>query len=68
MSLILACPSGFYKDITSNEIKCSPCPTNSWSSKPGATQCDCLSDFYRENESTLSQGCKGWKLVFFKKS
>lgn len=34
------------------------CPTNSWSSGHGATMCQCLGGYYRENESDLSSACR----------
>ena len=53
------CPIGYYKSISSNEIKCSICPENSWSSQPGAEKCECLIDFYRENELNVTSECRG---------
>jgi hypothetical protein len=59
------CPIGYYKSISSNEIKCSICPENSWSSQPGAEKCECLIDFYRENESNVTSECRGNYICIF---
>ena len=48
---------GSYKLSTSNDERCLACPENSWSSISGATSCQCMGGYYRENESDLSSNC-----------
>lgn len=43
----IQCPIGYFKSAISNEQKCEPCPSNSWSSAPGMASCDCLKGFYK---------------------
>jgi hypothetical protein len=40
----------------SNE-KCLPCPENSWSSRLGSNRCECLTNYYRENELDILSAC-----------
>lgn len=55
--VFLACSIGTYKLSTSNDDRCITCPHNSWSNGPGSTNCQCLSNHYRENESDLPSSC-----------
>jgi hypothetical protein len=54
---------GFYKHTTSNEIKCMPCPDNSWSSKLGADKCECQNGYFRESELDATTDCKPIKEI-----
>jgi hypothetical protein len=53
-----ACRIGYFKNLASNEQKCLPCPQKSWSFVDGAERCECLSEFYRENENDLDIECR----------
>ena len=55
---ILACTPGTYK-VSSGLERCSTCPTNSYSTVQGQSQCPCEAGFYRERPGLIDTPCKG---------
>lgn len=51
--------AGYYKAKTSNEDKCELCPLNSWSTEGGSSRCECVNNYYREDDSDYLSPCKG---------
>lgn len=60
------CRPGYFKQAASNDQKCMSCPLKSWSFKDASSKCECLNEFYRENESDHSSHCKQIQTITFK--
>ena len=58
LKTILACTPGTYK-VSSGLERCSTCPTNSYSTVQGQSQCPCEAGFYRERPGLIDTPCKG---------
>ena len=49
--------------MSSNDLKCIRCPANSWSSRQGASKCECQDNYYRDSEQTYAHACQPTQLI-----
>ena len=51
-----ACSEGYFKSFQGND-SCEECPDNSNSTSSGATNCTCLTGYYRSKYEDVSSAC-----------
>jgi hypothetical protein len=56
---IIACQPGTYKRSAGNDNRCLNCPLNSWSYNQAAEKCDCLRNYFRDDDFNASSDCRG---------